>query len=163
MPLALLNCVQLRKEAKQSYKYRKANILNRSYHIKLDSMIEKRIITREMLIFCLARYDEKIKTVAKQQKISAATYSKYGSDFYKRDYEEYTEKLSSLLDFIKPIRDTLMREYQMSLDEVKEAVKTAIGNPNMLTYKYVDIIRKIIISNDFQIEEKSLDYIIKNI
>lgn len=114
--------------------------MDKSYRLKMEQKINENILTAEYVINCIAKFENKINQLAYKEK----QYRNAGSNNYRLE-------LDKLISYRKPFVDFLIRDCQMSLDDIKNAVAN-VKEKNIPTKKVCDQIRDIIISTVYWIE-----------
>ncbi len=132
--------------------------MEREYRLKQERLLSGHILNQEILIHCIARLNTKIDAAYKKCKIIKASYErnlKIGCSNSglqdKRDYEAWKEKYDCLAEKRKPLLDTLLQGYHLSLENAKELIKQA-DKRNFPTYNTVDNVIQMIRCNDFELE-----------
>lgn len=132
--------------------------MEREYRLKQEQLLSGHILNQEILVHCIARLNTKINKSYQKCRIIKASYErnlKAGcsntalSD--KKDYEMWKEKYDCQIEKRKPLFDTLMQGYHLSLKNAKELVNMADEN-KLPTYKTVDAVIQMIRNNDFKLE-----------
>lgn len=132
--------------------------MEREYRLKQEQLLNNHILNQEILVYSIARLNTKIDAAYKKCKIIKASYErnfKIGCSNSrlqdKKDYETCKYKYDCLLEQRKPLLDTLLQGYHLSLEDAKELIKQA-DKENFPTYKTVDTVIQIIRNNDFKLE-----------
>lgn len=132
--------------------------MERGYRLKQKQLLSGHILNQEILIHCIARLNIKINKAYQKCRIIKAAYEsnlKSGHSNLalqdKQDYETWKEKYDCLIEQKKPLLDTLMQGYHLSLENAKELIMQA-DKEKFPTYKTVDEIIKMIKCNDFKLE-----------
>lgn len=114
--------------------------MDKSYRLKMELRLSEHILTAEYVINCIAKFENKINQLAYKEK----QYRNVGSKDYKLKRDE-------LISYRKPFVDFLIRDCQMSLDDIKSAVVN-VKEKNIPTKKVCDQVRDIITSSVYWIE-----------
>lgn len=132
--------------------------MEQEYRQKQEQLLNNHILNQEILVHCIARLNTKVNTAYKKCRIIKASYERNikigcaNSALHdKQDCETWKEKYDYLIEKRKPLLDTLMQGYHLSLEDTKELIKLA-DKENFPTYKTVDEIIKMIKCNDFKLE-----------
>lgn len=112
---------------------------------RILNMIESGIFEAKLLVGCIAKLNGKITRKYQHSQHLKAIIDLAGHDAY---YAESIEELNSLIAYRKPILDTLMKKYRISLEEVKMLAKKA-KYEDLPTYQMIDAIRNRILSGVF--------------
>lgn len=128
------------------------------YRLKQEQLLNNNILNQEILIHSIARLNTKIDAAYKKCKIIKASYEhninsgcSNASLSDKQDYEAWKEKYDSLIEKRKPLLDTLLQGYHLSLENAKELIMQA-DKEKFPTYKTVDEVIRMIRNNDFKLE-----------
>ncbi len=116
--------------------------MDRSYRLKMDANLEKNILTPEYIINCIAKDDKKINELAYKQR-------KY--EYVPTKYIDFKSEKKKLVEYRQPFIDILMRECNMSLDDIKNAVKNTKVK-NIPTKEVCNRIRDMIVSGYYRLE-----------
>lgn len=132
--------------------------MERGYRLQQEELLSGHILNQEILVHCIARLNTKINKAYQKCRIIKASYErnfKIGCSnsalHDKQDYETWKEKYDSLIEKRKPLLDTLLQGYHLSLENAKELIMQA-DKEKFPTYKTVDEIIKMIKCNDFKLE-----------
>jgi len=118
--------------------------MKREYRLQQEELLNNHILSQKILVHSIARLNTKIDTAYKKCKIIKASYGRNISSGCsnaalsdKQDYEAWKEKYDCLIEQRKPLLDTLMQGYYLSLEDVKKLIKQS-DRENFPTYKTVD-------------------------
>ena len=132
--------------------------MEREYRLKQEKLLNNHILNQEILVHCIARLNTKIDAAYKKCKIIKASYERNfkigcsNSELQdKKDYETWKYKYDCLAEKRKPLLDTLLQGYHLSLENAKELIKHA-NKGNFPTYKTVDNAIQMIKCKDFKLE-----------
>lgn len=114
--------------------------MDKSYRLKLEQRLSENILTAEYVINCIAKFENKINQLAYKEK----QYRNVG-------YNDYKVQLEELIEYRKPYIDFLIRDCNMSLDDIKNAVAN-VKEKNIPTKNVCEQIRDIIITSVYCIE-----------
>lgn len=114
--------------------------MDRSYRLKMEEKLNNNTVTKEYVLNCIAKYESKINQLAYKER---QYRNAYGNN-YKLDMDK-------LIAYRKPFVDFLVKEFQMSLAEIKNAV-AEVKEKNIPTKNVCDQIREIICSNAYWVE-----------
>ena len=132
--------------------------MEREYRLQQEELLNNHILNQEILIHCIARLSTKINKAYQKCRIIKAQYKRNINNGCsnsalsdKQDYEAWKEKYDSLIEKRKPLLDTLLQGYHLSLENAKELIMQA-DKEKFPAYKTVDEIIKMIKCNDFKLE-----------
>lgn len=132
--------------------------MKKEYRLKQEQLLSGHILNQEILVHCIARYNTKINKVYQKCKIIKASYERNINSGCsnsalndKQDYEAWKYKYDCLAEKRKPLLDTLLQGYHLSLENTKELIMQA-DKEKFPTYKMVDEIIQMIRNNDFKLE-----------
>lgn len=114
--------------------------MDKSYRMKMEYKIQSNTLTKEYILNCIAKYENKINELAYKEK----RYRAVG-------YNDFKIRMNKMVEYRKPFIDVLMKEYDMSLDNIKSALLT-VKDKNIPTKAICDEIRDIIISGCYFVE-----------
>lgn len=114
--------------------------MDKSYRLKMEDKLSKNILTVEYIINCIAKYDNKISQLAYKEK-----------QWRNNPYNNYKMNMDKMIAYRKPFVDVLMKQCNMSLGDIKEAVAN-VKEKNIPTKKVCDQIRNIIVSGSYRID-----------
>lgn len=106
--------------------------MDRSYRLKMEDKLNSNTLTKEYILNCIAKHEKKIDTLAYKEK-----------QYRGSPYNNHKLELDKLIEYRKPFVDVLMREYRMSLDDIKTALQS-VKDKNIPTNAVCDQIRNII-------------------
>ena len=124
--------------------------MNKCYRLKLEEMIKKKKLNKELLIACIAKINPKIERVNTYIYRIRNYYSDGLTTAANDEIKNHKEEFDKWIDYRKPILDLVMYGYKLSLNVVKQLVKEADKN-NLPTFKMIDTIRTMIINYDFKL------------
>ena len=124
--------------------------MNKCYRLKLEEMIKKKKLNKELLIACIAKINPKIERVNTYIYRIRNYYSDGLTTAAKDEIKNHKEDFNRWIDYRKPILDLVMCGYKLSLDNLKELVKNT-EKENLPTFKMIDTIRTMIINYDFKL------------
>ena len=131
--------------------------MERGYRLKQKQLLNNHILNQEILVHSIARLNTKIDAAYKKCRIINASYERNINSGCsnsalsdKQDYQAWKEKYDSLIEKRKPLLDTLLQGYHLSLENAKELIMQA-DKEKFPTYKTVDEIIKMIKCNDFKL------------
>lgn len=132
--------------------------MEREYRLRQEELLSGHILNQEILVHCIARLNTKINKAYQKCRIIKASYERNINSGCsnsalsdKQDYEAWEEKYDCLIEKRKPLLDTLMQGYHLSLEDAKGMIKQADRN-KFPTYGTVDIVIQMIRNNDFKLE-----------
>lgn len=125
---------------RHSLKQKRGKHMDKSYRLKLEQRLSENILTAEYVINCIAKFENKINQLAYKEK----QYRNVG-------YNDYKVQLEELIEYRKPYIDFLIRDCNMSLDDIKNAVAN-VKEKNIPTKNVCEQIRDIIITSVYCIE-----------
>ena len=108
----------------------------------MEKNLEENILVLEYVINCIAKFEDKINQLAYKEKQYRYTDSS----------NDYKQKLEELIAYRKPFIDFLMRDADMPLEDIKEAVSN-VKEKNIPTKAVCDQIRAMIVSGSYWIEQ----------
>lgn len=111
--------------------HQRRNDMDRSYRLKMEACITSGKVTKEYILNCIAKHEKKINDFA------------YKERKYRASYNNYKLELDQLIEYRKPFVDVLMKEYGMSIADIKTAV-SEVKNKNIPTNAMCDQVRDII-------------------
>ena len=111
---------------------------------KILNMIESGIFDAELLIKCIAKINIKVARKYRQVK-KYEDFSEVGNE---QIHAYNLQEFDDMVQYRKPILDTLMKTYRFSLEEVKALTKKA-NYDDLPTYKMIEAIRNRILSGDY--------------
>lgn len=132
--------------------------MEKGYRLKQEQLLSDHTLNQEILVHCIARLNTKINKsyqkcriikVSYERNLKAGCYNTALSD--KKDYEAWKYKYDFLIEQRKPLLDTLLQGYHLSLENAKELIKQA-DKEKFPTYGTVDTVIQMIRNNDFKLE-----------
>lgn len=114
--------------------------MDKSYRLKMEDKLNSNTLTKEYILNCIAKHEKKIDTLAYKEKQYRAS-----------NYNNHKLELNKLIEYRKPFIDILMREYRMSLDDIKIALSN-VKDKNIPTNGVCDQIREIITNGCYFLE-----------
>lgn len=111
--------------------------MDRSYRLKMEELLKNRILTKEYIINCIAKYEEKIDQLAYKEK-----------QYRNASYNKFRLQLDELTRYRKPFIDVLIKEYRMSLDDINSSL-CKVKEKNIPTKQICDYVRTLVISGDY--------------
>ena len=114
--------------------------MDRSYRLKMEDKLNSNTLTKEYILNCIAKHEKKIDTLAYKEK-----------QYRSSNYNNHKLELDKLIEYRKPFIDVLMREYRMSLDDIKTALSD-VKDKNIPTNAVCDQIRNIITNGCYFLE-----------
>ena len=114
--------------------------MDRSYRLKMEDKLNSNTLTKEHILNCIAKHENKINKLAYKEKQYRAS-----------NYNNHKLELDKLIEYRKPFVDVLMREYRMSLDDIKTALSD-VKDKNISTNAVCDQIRNIIVNGCYFLE-----------
>ncbi len=115
--------------------------MDKSYRIKMENRLNSNTLTVEYVISCIAKYESKINELAYKEK-------QYRNCSYCNNYKLDLDKMIS---YRQPFIDFLMKDYHMTLDDIKDSI-SKVKEKNIPTKNVCDQIRDIIVSGTYLIE-----------
>ncbi|MBD5136123.1 MAG: hypothetical protein HDT39_09230 [Lachnospiraceae bacterium] len=132
--------------------------MEKEYRLQQEQLLSGHILNQKILVHCITRLNTKINKAYKKCRIIKASYERNINSGCsnsalndKQDYEAWKEKYDCLIEQRKPLLDTLLQGYHLSLENAKELIKQA-DKENFPTYKTVDKVIQMIKCNDFKLE-----------
>ena len=110
----------------------KENDMDRSYKLKMEDKLNTNTLTKEYILNCIAKHEKKINELAYKEKQYRSSY-----------YNNHKLELDKMTEYRQPFIDVLMKEYRMSLDDIKIALQN-VKDKNIPTNAVCDQIRGII-------------------
>ena len=107
--------------------------MDKSYRLKMEDKLNSNTVTAEYILNCIAKHEKKINDLA--YKVKRFSYA---------DVNIYKPDLDKMIEYRQPFIDVLMKEYNMTLDEIKMAVQN-VKDKNIPTNAVCDQIRNMII------------------
>lgn len=86
--------------------------MDRSYRLKMEDKLNTNTLTKEYILNCIAKHEKKINDLAYKEKQYRAS-----------NYNNHKLELDKLTEYRQPFVDVLMKEYRMSLDDIKTALQ----------------------------------------
>lgn len=114
--------------------------MDKSYRLKMEDKLNSNILTKEYLLNCIAKHEKKINELAYKEK-----------QYKLAHYNDHKIKRDKLIEYRKPFIDVLMKEYGMSLEDIKTALSD-VKDKNIPTNAVCDQIRNIIINECYFLE-----------
>lgn len=114
--------------------------MDRSYRLKLEDKLNTNTLTKEYILNCIAKHEKKINDLAYKEKQYRAS-----------NYNNHKLELDKLTEYRQPFVDVLMKEYRMSLDDIKTALQS-VKDKNIPTNAVCDQIRGIIMNGCYFLE-----------
>ena len=111
--------------------------MNKSYRLKMEKLLNEHKLTKELIINCIAKSDNKVADLAYKEK----QYRNVG-------YNNFKLELDKLIKYRQPFFDVLKNGYHMSLEEIKNEIINADTN-KIPTNKVVYQIRNMIETWDY--------------
>ena len=106
--------------------------MDRSYKLKMEDKLNTNTLTKEYILNCIAKNEKKINELAYKEKQYRSSY-----------YNNHKLELDKMTEYRQPFIDVLMKEYRMSLDDIKIALQN-VKDKNIPTNAVCDQIRGII-------------------
>lgn len=114
--------------------------MDRSYKLKMEEKLNNNILTIEYIVNCIAKYENKINTLAYKEK----QYRNVG-------YNDFKVQLDKLISYRKPFVDVLINDCHISLDEIKNMI-AKVKEKNIPTKIMCNKIRDMIVSGSYWLE-----------
>lgn len=114
--------------------------MDRSYRLKMEEKLKSNTLTKEYILNCIAKHEKKINELAYKEKQYRAS-----------NYNNHKLEMDKLIEYRKPFVDVLMREYRVSLDDIKIALSD-VKDKNIPTNAVCDQIRNIITNGGYFLE-----------
>lgn len=114
--------------------------MDRSYRLKMEDKLNTNTLTKEYILNCIAKHEKKINDLAYKEKQYRAS-----------NYNNHKLEMDKLIEYRQPFIDILMKEYRMSLDDIKTALQS-VKNKNIPTNAVCDQIRGIITNGCYFLE-----------
>lgn len=119
-------------------------IMDRSYRLKMEERLNMNILTKEYILSCIVKPNKRIgKLLYKKKQYKSVLFQSYEL--------EIDEEINNLIKYRKPFIDVLMKDYNMSLDDIKTELQ-GIKDKNIPTNAVCDNIRNIIINGCYFLE-----------
>ena len=106
--------------------------MDRSYKLKMEDKLNTNTLTKEYILNCIAKHEKKINELAYKEKQYRSSY-----------YNNHKLELDMMTEYRQPFIDILMKEYRMSLEDIKIALQD-VKDKNIPTNAVCDQIRGII-------------------
>lgn len=106
----------------------------------MEEKLKSNTLTKEYILNCIAKHEKKINELAYKEKQYRAS-----------NYNNHKLELDKLIEYRKPFVDVLMREYRVSLDDIKIALSD-VKDKNIPTNAVCDQIRNIITNGGYFLE-----------
>ena len=114
--------------------------MDRSYRLKMEDKLNTNTLTKEYILNCIAKYEQKINQLAYKEKQYRAS-----------NYNNFKLELDKMVEYRRPFISVLMKEYEMSLDDIKTALQS-VKDKNIPTNVICDKIRGIITNGCYFLE-----------
>lgn len=114
--------------------------MDRSYKLKMEDKLNTNTLTKEYILNCIAKYEKKINELAYKEKQYRSSY-----------YNNHKLELDKMTEYRQPFIDVLMKEYRMSLEDIKIALQN-VKDKNIPTNAVCDQIRGIITNGCYFLE-----------
>lgn len=118
----------------------KENDMDRSYRLKMEDKLNTNTLTKEYILNCIAKHEKKINDLAYKEKQYRSSY-----------YNNHKLELDKLIEYRQPFVDVLMKEYRMSLEDIKIALQD-VKDKNIPTNAVCNQIRGIITNGCYFLE-----------
>ena len=118
----------------------KENDMDRSYRLKMEDKLNTNTLTKEYILSCIAKHEKKINDLAYKEKQYRSSY-----------YNNHKLELDKLIEYRQPFVDVLMKEYRMSLEDIKIALQD-VKDKNIPTNAVCNQIRGIITNGCYFLE-----------
>lgn len=105
----------------------------------MEDKLNTNTLTKEYILNCIAKHENKINKLAYKEKQ------------YRASYNNHKLELDKLTEYRQPFIDVLMKEYRMSLDDIKTALQS-VKDKNIPTNAVCDQIRGIITNGCYFLE-----------
>ena len=115
--------------------------MDRSYKLKMEDKLNTNTLTKEYILNCIAKHEKKINDLAYKEKQYRAS-----------NYNNHKLELDKLTEYRQPFIDVLMKEYRMSLEDIKTALQS-VKDKNIPTNAVCDRIRGIITNGCYFLEQ----------
>ena len=115
--------------------------MERSYRLKMEDKLNTNTLTKEYILNCIAKHEKKINDLAYKEKRYRAS-----------NYNNHKLELDKLIEYRQPFIDVLMKEYRMSLEDIKTALQS-VKDKNIPTNAVCDQIREIITNGCYFLEQ----------
>ena len=87
--------------------------MDRSYRLKMEDKLNTNTLTKEYILNCIAKHEKKINDLAYK-----------GKQYRASNYNNHKLERDKLIEYRQPFIDVLMKEYRMSLDDIKTALQS---------------------------------------
>ena len=114
--------------------------MDRSYRLKMEDKLNSNTLTKEYILNCIAKHEKKINELAYKEKQYRVSH-----------YNNHKLELDKLVKSRQPFVDVLLKEYKMSLDDIKTALQS-VKDKNIPTNAVCDQIRGIITNGCYFLE-----------
>ncbi len=114
--------------------------MDRSYKLKMEDKLNTNTLTKEYILNCIAKHEKKINELAYKEK-----------QYRRVPYNNFKHDMDKLTEYRQPFIDILMKEYRMSLDDIKIALQS-VKDKNIPTNAVCDQIRGIITNGCYFLE-----------
>ena len=114
--------------------------MDRRYRLKMEERLKSNTLTKEYLLNCIAKHEKGINDLAYKE-----------SQYRASCYNNFKLELEKLIEYRKPFMDVLMKEYHMSLDDIKIALKD-VKDKNISTAAVCDQIRNLVVKGCYFLE-----------
>lgn len=118
----------------------KGGYMDRSYRLKMEDKLNTNTLTKEYILNCIAKHEKEINDLAYKEK-----------QYRTSNYNNHKLELDKLTEYRQPFVDVLMKEYRMSLDDIKTALQS-VKEKNIPTNAVCDQIRGIITNGCYSLE-----------
>lgn len=118
----------------------KENDMDRRYRLKMEDKLNTNTLTKEYILNCIAKHEKKINDLAYKEKQYRSSY-----------YNNHKLELDKLIEYRQPFVDVLMKEYRMSLEDIKIALQD-VKDKNIPTNAVCNQIRGIITNGCYFLE-----------